>query len=122
MSSATTSQQAAIDLPTAAAAILSQARAAKAGRAGRTLTPGAGAPLKQALLALTEGSVLADHESPGDATLHVLTGRVRLTASGTDTLLSQGAFLPIPPVRHGIEALEDAVLLLTVAQGARVPE
>lgn len=112
-----TPQQTAIDMPTAAAAILSQARSAKSGRAGRTLTPGAGAPLKQALLALTEGSVLADHESPGDATLHVLTGRVRLSAGGSDTLLEHGAFLPIPPVRHGIEALADAVLLLTVAQG-----
>jgi quercetin dioxygenase-like cupin family protein len=103
------------DLPAAAEAVLAEARAASAGRAGRTLTPGAGAPLKQALLALTEGTVLADHESPGEATLQVLTGHVHLTAGDRIIELTTGGWTPIPPERHGVEALTDAVLLITVA-------
>jgi quercetin dioxygenase-like cupin family protein len=112
------------DLPTAAEAVLAEARAAKAGRAGRTLTPGAGVPLKQALLALTEGTVLADHESPGEATLQVLTGHVHLTAGERIIELTTGGWTPIPPLRHGVEALTDAVLLITVAvrQRAQRPD
>jgi quercetin dioxygenase-like cupin family protein len=108
------------DLPTAAEALLDEARAARAGRAGRTLTPGAGVPLKQALLALTEGTVLADHESPGEATLHVLRGHVHLTADDRIIELTSGGFTSIPPVRHGVEAITDAVLLITVAVRQRV--
>lgn len=108
-----------IDLPGTAASVLAEAKAAPAGRAGRTLTPGAGAPLKQTLLALTEGQVLNDHESPGAATLYVLSGTVRLTAGSTDLTLGPGAYVPIPPTRHGVESLDDAVLLLTVAQSPR---
>jgi quercetin dioxygenase-like cupin family protein len=111
----TSTDVAVVDIPAAAAALLEEARAARSGRAGRTLTPGAGAPLKQALLALTTGTVLADHESPGDATLHVLRGRLRVTAGEQEILLEAGGYAPIPPMRHGVEALEDAVALITVA-------
>jgi hypothetical protein len=41
------------------------------------LVPGAGAPLKQTLLALRGGRHLAAHDAPGAATLQVLRGRVR---------------------------------------------
>lgn len=112
-----TSTESVTDLPGAADALLSEARSAKAGRAGRTLTPGAGAPLKQTLLALTEGAVLADHESPGDATLQVLTGHVHLTTGDRVIDLNAGGWAPIPPLRHGVEAITDAVLLITVATG-----
>lgn len=105
-----------IDIPATAEALLEEARTAHAGRAGHTLVPGVHAPLKQVLLALTAGTVLADHESPGTATLYVLVGRVRLTADDLAQELSNGNFTSIPPVRHGVEALEDAVVLLTVAQ------
>lgn len=104
-----------IDIPTAAAAVLAEARASKSGRAGHTLTPGAGAALKQTLLALTGGTVLADHESPGDATLHVLSGTVDLTAGDTTIRLRTGEYSPIPPMRHGVTSIEDAVVLITVA-------
>jgi quercetin dioxygenase-like cupin family protein len=120
MSNTTTElDDAVIDLPTATEAVLAEARVAKAGRAGRTLTPGAGLPLKQALLALTEGTVLADHESPGDATLQVLTGHVHLTTDDRIIELTSGDWVPIPALRHGVEAITDAVLLITVAAGRR---
>lgn len=106
-----------INLPKAAAQLLESAQASHAGRAGHTLTPGAGAALKQTLLALAAGRSLADHESPGAATLQVLLGGVRLTAGGQEDLeLHVGDHAPIPPVRHGLDALDDAVVLISVAQ------
>lgn len=104
-----------VNLTTAAVELLEEARAANAGRAGRTLTPGAGVPLKQTLLALLAGERLNDHDSPGTATLQVLQGAVRLTA-GEDVELAAGDHAPIPPQRHGLQAHEDTVVLLTVAQ------
>lgn len=104
-----------IDLPTAAAEVMADARVAKAGRAGRTLTPGAGAQLKQTLLALTAGAVLADHESPGEASLQVLSGSIDLTAGDTTLRLEAGAHCPIPAMRHGVTGIEDTVVLITVA-------
>lgn len=108
-----------VNLPQAAAQLLESAKATSAGRAGRTLNPGAGAALKQSLLALVAGRSLADHASPAAATLQVITGTVRLTGAGTPDLdLGAGDHATIPPVRHGLEALDDAVVLLSVAQGA----
>ena len=112
---ATSGQGQDLHLPEVARQVLEQARADSAGRAGLTLTPGAHAALKQTLLALTEGTVLADHESPGEATLQVLTGSVRLTSGDGDVRLDEGGYAPIPPLRHGLEGLADSVVLLTVA-------
>jgi quercetin dioxygenase-like cupin family protein len=117
----TTTNDAVIDLTTAVDAVLDEARRATSGRAGRTLPPGAGAPLKQTLLALTQGTQLADHASPGPSSLHVLAGQVRLTAEGDPLDLATGAYTQIPPVRHGVEALADAVVLITVAQAQPQP-
>jgi quercetin dioxygenase-like cupin family protein len=109
-----------VNLPRAAAGLLQSAKNTPAGRAGRTLTPGAGAALKQSLLALAAGRSLADHESPAAATLQVISGTVRLTGGRPhDIELREGDLAAIPPVRHGLEAVEDAVVLLSVAQGPR---
>lgn len=82
------------------------------------MTPGAGAALKQSLMAMVSGQSLADHLNPTAATLQVIVGTVRLTGDGvTATELHVGDFAPIPPVRHGLDALDDAVVLISVAQG-----
>lgn len=107
-----------VHLPATARDLLAKARSAGAGRAARTLTPGAGAALKQTLLALVAGRTLADHESPGDATIQVLAGRVRLTGGGAERVLAAGDHASIPPVRHGLASFEDAVVLISVAQAS----
>ena len=105
-----------INLSQVAAELIDIARDSPAGRAGRTLIPGAGAVLKQTLLALAAGETLADHESPAAATLQVLTGRVRLTSKEGDVEVDAGELVAIPPVRHGLDALQDAAVLISVAQ------
>lgn len=102
-------------LPGLAEDLIEQAREAHAGRAATTLHPVHGGKLRQTVIAMTGGTQLADHESPGEATLHVLQGSVRLTWSGDELELSAGEIAPIPPQRHGLEAVGDAVVLLTVA-------
>lgn len=106
------------DAPATLAAIgeelLEQAHGLDAGRAARTLTPGAGGALKQTILALVEGSRLEEHQAPGPATIQVLSGEVRLgTSSGVE--LDAGQWAPIPDEVHDLEATSDATVLLTVA-------
>lgn len=104
------------NLPKAAAELLEQARSSRAGRAGRTLVPGAHTPLKQTLLALTTGETLAEHSSPTAAALQVLIGRVRVVVGEEELYLDAGDHAPIPPARHHVDSIDDAVMLLTVTQ------
>jgi quercetin dioxygenase-like cupin family protein len=103
-----------LDLRGVAEILLAESRQSKSGRSARTLTPGAGAPLKQTLMALTSGARLSDHVSPGPATLYVLEGEVALTHGDQRRTLTPGMWTPIPRDMHGLEALTDAVALITV--------
>lgn len=94
---------------------LERARAAGSGRSAETVVGGHEATLRQTLMALTAGTVLADHETPGEATVQVLSGRVRLSYDAVSVEGGAGDLLTIPTRRHGLTALEDAVVLLTVA-------
>lgn len=103
------------NLAAMAADLLERAAAAPAGRAALTLVTGAGAPLKQTMLALRSGEHLAEHDAPGAATLQVMRGRVRLLTNGERWELGEGDHIQIPAARHRLESLEDAAVLLTVA-------
>lgn len=105
----------AFDLLEAARGLLEQAAGLAAGRAARTLTPGAGTPLKQTLLALAEGQGLDEHQAPGPATLQVLVGEVVLRTGDTRLPLGQHHWAVIPPAPHELHATTDAVVLLTVS-------
>ncbi|MFB7914537.1 cupin [Streptomyces sp. NPDC056061] len=70
-------------------------------------------PLRQTVIALTAGTALDEHNAPAAASLQVLRGRVRLTAGSGNVELGTGRLQPIPQERHGLLALEDAVVLLT---------
>jgi quercetin dioxygenase-like cupin family protein len=50
--------------------------------------------------------------------LQVLSGQVRLHAGAESWDGGEGDYLIIPPQRHDLEALTDAVVLLTVASRA----
>ncbi|MFD3626586.1 cupin domain-containing protein [Streptomyces sp. DSM 116494] len=95
---------------------LERAAAASNGRSATTVYGGHEHTLRQTLLALTAGTSLAEHENPGEATLLVLRGRVRLTSGDTEWEGRTGDLITIPPARHALEALEDAAVVLTVAK------
>lgn len=93
-----------------------KAAAVGTGRSAHTVYGGHEHHLRQTLIALTSGTTLAEHENPGEATVQVLSGRVRLDA-GTDSWEGRkGDLLIVPAVRHSLEALESAVILLTVSK------
>ena len=66
--------------------------------------------------ALAAGHGLDEHDSPGDATVHVLHGRVRLRAGDDGWEGSAGDLLIVPTSRHSLDALEDSAVLLTVGK------
>ncbi|MEX2549884.1 MAG: hypothetical protein WD638_06645 [Nitriliruptoraceae bacterium] len=107
-----------VDLQAAAADLLAEARGLTSGRSARTLTPGAGAVMKQSLLALTAGERLQDHVAPGPTTLFGITGTMVLHSRGDGVAITDGVWVPCPSGEHGLEAVSDAVVLITVAPAA----
>ncbi|MCV7317182.1 cupin domain-containing protein [Mycolicibacillus parakoreensis] len=111
-----------LSLTTLAAEKIAEARDSRAGRAATTVHGGHAHGLRQTLVALRGGEELAEHDSPGEATLQVLTGRVALTVGESTWEGAAGDYVTIPPQRHGLTAFEDSAVLLTVALSAKHPE
>ena len=106
---------AAISLTDLARDHLALAHAAPAGRSAVTVYGGSDHSLRQTVIALVAGHKLDDHENPGEATVHVLQGRVTLATADTTENGAEGEVLVVPDRRHSLEAVEDSVVLLTVA-------
>ena len=95
---------------------LEAARRAPAGRSAHTVYGGHERMLRQTLIALVGGRELAEHENPGEATVHVLHGRVRLVAGESSWSGRRGDLIVVPDRVHRLVADEDAAILLTVAK------
>jgi len=93
---------------------LDLARAAHSGRAAHTVHGGQDHSLRQTVIALAAGHELGEHASPGEATLQVLRGHVRLNAGEDSCDGSTGDYLVIPAGRHALLAVDDSAVLLTV--------
>lgn len=91
------------------------AKEAASGRSSHTIFGGHEHSLRQTLIALSAGQQLSEHESPGDATLQVLRGKVALVSDDATTEGAAGDLLVIPNSRHRLDATDDSVVLLTVA-------
>ena len=109
-----------VDLDALAGELLADAAMQGALRAAHTL-PHPVDGLRQTVIALIGGQRLAEHESPGPASLQALRGTVRLVAGDRSVVLGAGDICAIPNQRHAVEADEDSVLLLSVAVPQRAP-
>jgi len=96
--------------------LLSYALSAPSGRGMRTFGGGRPHPPHQTMIALARGQRLDEHDNPGEATVQVLRGRVRVTAGDDATDGFPGQLLIVPGARHTLTAQEDAVVLLTNAK------
>ncbi|WP_137723578.1 cupin domain-containing protein [Prescottella subtropica] len=95
---------------------LKLAATSSSGRSSQTVFGGHQRHLRQTVVALSAGNSLAEHDSPGEATILVLTGKLALVCGEDSWKGSTGDLLIIPAARHRVEALEDVAFLLTVAK------
>ena len=105
-----------ISLTSLAEQQLTLARQAHSGRASYTIHGGHALELRQTVMALASGHELGEHDSPGEATLQVLHGHVRLIAGDDAWEGKMGDYVTIPPRRHALLSLEDSVVILTVVK------
>jgi quercetin dioxygenase-like cupin family protein len=99
---------------------LELAKSNAAARSSCTVFGGHEHAMRQTVVALAGDASLGEHENPGEATLCVLRGRV-LLAAGTDTWEGRtGDMLIVPDARHTLQALEDAVVLLTAVPRSHI--
>ena len=95
---------------------LQAATRAASGRSAKTVYGGHEHQLRQTLIALRAGRSLAEHANPGEATVHVLSGRV-LLRSGNDSWSGWvNDLIILPGGVHSLEAIEDSAVLLTVVK------
>jgi quercetin dioxygenase-like cupin family protein len=94
----------------------SKAQASSSNRAAETVYGGHDHQLRQTVIALTAGASLSEHANPGEATVHVLNGRVRLDCESTSWEGRSGDLLVVPQAPHSLTALDDCAVLLTVVK------
>lgn len=72
--------------------------------------------LRVVLTALKSGERIPEHTTEGRISLHVLSGQIRVKASGRTFVLRAGGLLGLDQeIPHDVEALEDSAFLLTIA-------
>ncbi|TDD42769.1 LuxR family transcriptional regulator [Nonomuraea terrae] len=105
-----------VSLTALAGSLLAQAREADSGRSATTVHGGHDRSLRQTVMALRQGEHIHEHEHPGEVTVHVLHGRVRLVAGPDSWDGLPGDLLVMPERRHRVEAAEDCAFLFTTAR------
>ncbi|MBR7829517.1 LuxR family transcriptional regulator [Actinospica sp. MGRD01-02] len=95
---------------------LERAAATPAGRSAETVYGGHEHVLRHTLVALKAGNQLSEHDNPGESTVLVLRGRVRLHSGRNSWEGMSGDLLVVPQARHSLEALEDSAIVLTAAK------
>lgn len=104
-----------LDLANLAEAKLANALENNSGRDAITVYGGRNNRLRQTVIALREGGELAEHSSPGEATLQVLIGKINFRTRTESVELVAGEYMHIPDELHAVDALTDSVFLLTVS-------
>ena len=104
-----------LSLEARARELLAQAASAPGGRTAQTVMGGHERILRQTVIALTKDSELAEHANPGEGTVYVLRGRVRLVAGAEAWEGRDGDLLVVPDAPHSLVALADSAVLLSVA-------
>ncbi|GLY07934.1 MULTISPECIES: LuxR family transcriptional regulator [Actinoplanes] len=94
--------------------LLDEARTAHSGRSAHTLHGSHEHHLRQTVIALAAGRHLAEHNSPGESTLQVLTGRVTVKSATQSWTGGTGDHVIVTRERHELLADEDSAVLLTV--------
>src|ERR1700740_3808120 len=105
-----------ISLTSLASEKLAEAEQSHSGRAAHTIHGGHTHELRQTVLALLAGRDLSDHDNPGEATLQVLQGHVRLTTGGDAWDGKTGDYVAVPAERHGLHAGQDSGIIVTRLQ------
>lgn len=88
---------------------------ASSGRSAKTVYGGHEHSLRQTVVALRAGQTLAEHQNPGEATVYVIHGRILLATDDASWSGWLGDLIIVPDALHSVEALEDSVILVTVA-------
>jgi len=105
-----------LSLDALARELLEKATISAGGRAARTIVGGHEKVLLQTVIAMNKDTALTEYANPGEASVHVHRGRVRLIA-GDDTWDGRdGDLLIIPDASHSLKALQNSAVLLTVAK------
>lgn len=104
-----------IDIEHESKAILDAARSAGTGHSAKTLVKDG--PLRLVILGFTAGSFLREHNSDGPVSIQALSGRVDVSIADRSESVEAGKTLVInATISHGVTAVADAVLLLTIAR------
>lgn len=98
---------------------LRTAATVSSGRSASTVFGGHEHTLRQTVMGLTAGTELKEHLNPGEATVFVLDGRIRLTSGNHQWEGRTGDLLVMPTGSSQITALEDSSMLLSVAKTDR---
>ena len=104
------------DLATVDRELRSEAAYQRDGHTARTLVREPA--IRVVLVAIRAGAKIAEHRTGDTASIHALTGHIRLRLPDHAVDLPAGQLLVIAPrVTHDVEAVSDSAFLITLARG-----